>query len=84
MRGEESKSKANKPAVAICIGMDRLRFNALWRESEYRVPCRKRACSGVPTDCISVWKSTNKEHRGHLLSDEHASVSLKPTLHVML
>ena len=37
----------------------------------------------IPTDCISVWKPTNKEHRGHLLS-EHASVSLKPTQHVML
>ena len=61
-RGEDIKMKANKAAIGLCKGMDRLMY--VWRESEDLVACRKRASSAVPTDWIVYWNQGSRQTSG--------------------
>ena len=63
-RGEDIKMKANKAAIGLCKGMDRLRFNDIWRQSEDLVACRKRVSSAVPTDWIVFGNQGSRQTRG--------------------
>ena len=63
-RGEDIKMKTNKAAIGLCKGMDRLRFNDIWRESEDLVACRKRVSSAVATDWIVFGNQGSRQTRG--------------------